>query len=126
MDMNQITLGALDMTSSMAFYQKLGFRLIVLSDDRYARFELPRGTATFSLHLCEEPIGPSSSMLYFEVEDLDKKYAELMAEGIKFTCPPTDQPWLWREAHLCDPAGNILCLYHAGENRRYPPWRITP
>ena len=38
---------------------------------------------------------------------------------------PTDQPWLWREAYLNDPDGNPLCLYHAGENRLNPPWRLT-
>ena len=25
---------------------------------------------------------------------------------------------------LTDPAGNRLCLYQAGEYRRYPPWRL--
>jgi hydroxymethylpyrimidine/phosphomethylpyrimidine kinase len=25
---------------------------------------------------------------------------------------------------LKDPAGNVVCIYHAGQNRRYPPWRI--
>jgi hypothetical protein len=25
---------------------------------------------------------------------------------------------------LRDPDGNILCLYHAGDNRRNPPWRL--
>jgi hydroxymethylpyrimidine/phosphomethylpyrimidine kinase len=35
-----------------------------------------------------------------------------------------DQRWLWREAYLRDPAGNVLCIYHAGTNRRFPPWRI--
>ena len=37
---------------------------------------------------------------------------------------PTDERWLWREARLKDPAGNVLCLFHAGENRKNPPWRI--
>jgi len=36
-----------------------------------------------------------------------------------------DQRWLWREACLNDPAGNRICIYHAGENRRYPPWKIS-
>ena len=37
---------------------------------------------------------------------------------------PVAQTWLWYEAWLRDPAGNAICLYNAGENRRYPPWRI--
>ena len=38
--------------------------------------------------------------------------------------PPVDQPWQWREARLRDPDGNRLCLFHAGENRLNPPWRL--
>ena len=37
---------------------------------------------------------------------------------------PRAQPWMWREARLRDPAGNTFFLYKAGENRRFPPWRI--
>jgi hypothetical protein len=50
---------------------------------------------------------------------------ELKGRGIVFTQDPTDQRWLWREARLSDPAGNVICLYRAGENRRNPPWRIA-
>jgi hypothetical protein len=35
-----------------------------------------------------------------------------------------DSAGLWREAHLRDPAGNRVCLFHAGENRCNPPWRV--
>ena len=38
--------------------------------------------------------------------------------------PPQDQSWLWREAYLRDPDENIICLFHAGTNRRHPPWRL--
>ena len=44
--------------------------------------------------------------------------------GLPFESEPHDQPWLWREAHLQDPAGNQICLFHAGGNRRDPPWRL--
>ncbi|MEO1522796.1 MAG: hypothetical protein AAFU78_18740 [Cyanobacteria bacterium J06633_2] len=43
---------------------------------------------------------------------------------MEFDSEPTDQPWLWREAHLRDPDGNRLILYHAGEYRKNPPWRL--
>jgi hydroxymethylpyrimidine/phosphomethylpyrimidine kinase len=49
----------------------------------------------------------------------------LVAAGVEFEQLPADQPWLWREAQLRDPAGNQLCLYRARSNRRYPPWRVT-
>jgi len=54
------------------------------------------------------------------------KVAELMSKGIEFSADPKDQSWLWREACLKDPDGHIICLYHAGENRLNPPWRIQP
>ena len=123
MDMNQVTLGATSMEESIAFYELLGLRLIVKSLPHYARFELPSGNATFSLHEVEENI-PGSSMIYFEVADVDKTAAELKDKGIAFDTDPTDERWMWREARLKDPAGNPLCIYHAGDNRRYPPWRI--
>ena len=27
-------------------------------------------------------------------------------------------------AYLRDPAGNLICLFWAGENRKNPPWRV--
>ncbi|PCI59883.1 MAG: glyoxalase/bleomycin resistance/extradiol dioxygenase family protein [Kordiimonadales bacterium] len=123
MDMNQVTLGTLNLAESISFYKTLGFRLIVHSANHYARFELPRGNATFSLHMTENQIDHGSNVTHFEVEDIDKKHAELTAAGIVFDTEPTDESWLWREARFRDPAGNILCLYYAGDNRRYPPWR---
>ena len=56
--------------------------------------------------------------------DVDATVDELLHQGLVFDAEPVDQPWLWREAHLRDPAGNCLCIYHAGENRRNPPWRM--
>jgi hydroxymethylpyrimidine/phosphomethylpyrimidine kinase len=55
---------------------------------------------------------------------VDAVVDRLKERGLEFDSEPVDQQWLWREAHLRDPAGNRLCIYHAGENRRYPPWRL--
>jgi predicted enzyme related to lactoylglutathione lyase len=63
-------------------------------------------------------------VVYFELEDLDTTVQQLAATGLLFESGPQDQPWLWREAYLRDPAGNRICLFHAGENRRNPPWRL--
>ena len=57
--------------------------------------------------------------------DLDAEYERLRTLGIAFEAPPKDQSWLWREAYLRDPDSNLICLYHAGVNRRFPPWRIA-
>ena len=63
-------------------------------------------------------------MIYFESETLDADVAYLKSRGVAFDTEPTDQSWLWREAHLRDPAGNALILYYAGKNRTHPPWRV--
>lgn len=126
MRLNQITAPASDLDASIAFYQLLGLRLIVQSPN-YARFELPKGEATFSLHLVEGPIPRENAPhAYFELSDvgLDTQVARLKAAGVAFEREPVAQSWLWREAWLRDPAGNAICLYHAGENRRFPPWRV--
>ena len=121
MKLNQVTVPATDLERSTAFYRTLGFTLIV-KNDRYARFEIGDGAATFSLHLGEA--AGNGPQLYFECDDLDVRVAELKAKGVVFESDPVDQSWLWREAWLRDPAGNRLCLYLAGENRRFPPWRL--
>lgn len=116
--LNQVTLGMTDHAASRAFYATLGLTQIVGTDDaHYARFEAAGG-ATLSI---ERDAGPT---VFFECSDLDAEVLRLQAAGLVFDQLPTDQPWLWREARLCDPAGNAVCLYQAGENRRYPPWRL--
>lgn len=122
MDLNQVTVPCTDYAESVEFYTKLGLRQITDSPPRYARFELNSGT-TFSIH--EGSATTSDTVIYFEVDDVDAEVTRLMAEGIDFHSKPIDEDWLWREARLTDPAGNKLCIYHAGENRRFPPWRIS-
>lgn len=123
MNLNQVTLPALDLARSIAFYRGMGLVQIVDSP-HYARFECPDGDATFSLHLVESVSPDGGVRIYFECEDLDGRVLALENSGYRFLQPPTDQPWLWREARLEDPAGNQLCLYRAGSNRRHPPWRL--
>ena len=119
--LNQITLPARDYAASVSFYRQLGLTQIVDSPGNgYARFECPGG-ATLSVALDHGAVGGAAA--YFECDDLDGKLAGLAALGIS-AAPPVDQAWLWREAWLSDPAGNRICLYEAGENRRFPPWRL--
>jgi catechol 2,3-dioxygenase-like lactoylglutathione lyase family enzyme len=123
MNLNQVTLPARDVAESVRFFRAMGFTQIVDSP-HYARFECPVGEATFSVHHAPVVAGDHGVVVYFEVEQLDEKVRELEARGLRFLRPPTDERWLWREARLKDPSGNVICLFRAGENRRYPPWRI--
>jgi hydroxymethylpyrimidine/phosphomethylpyrimidine kinase len=123
MDLNQVTVPCIDYEASVQFYKKLGLRQIVDSPPRYARFETDTGS-TFSIHMVESVCSGSNIVVYFEVEDLDATVKSLIEQGLEFDTKPQDQEWLWKEARLSDPAGNRLCIYHAGENRRFPPWRV--
>ncbi|PHS40267.1 MAG: bleomycin resistance protein [Robiginitomaculum sp.] len=123
---NQVTLGAPDMAASIVFYQSLGLTLIVDSAPRYVRFEFPKTShgepATLSLHEVKLDWMPTDwPLIYFEVDDLDAYLKDLKLTPL---APPKIQTYLWREADLLDPAGNKIRLYQAGENRRYPPWRV--
>ena len=124
MDLNQVTVPAVDVAASVEFYKQLGLRLIVDSVPRYARFECPDGNSTFSVERVDAlPSGPGI-LIYFECRELDATVDRLKALGMVFDSDPIDKSWLWREARLSDPAGNRICLFYAGENRKNPPWRI--
>ncbi|CAO1654649.1 VOC family protein [Parasphingorhabdus sp. NYA22] len=122
MKLNQVTVGCVDYDQSVAFYRQLGLTQIVDSPPRYARFETPTGE-TFSIQAVEK-IGAPTTMIYFECDELGETVAALQSAGLPFDTGPTDQSWGWREARLSDPAGNPLCLFYGGNNRRFPPWRI--
>ena len=124
MNLNQITVPTLDVQKAIHFYELLGLKLIVKALPHYARFELPEGEATFSLHLVDDLPKGEGVYIYFESDRLDDWALELQQKGIQFDELPEDRNWLWREARLKDPDGNRLILYFAGDNRKNPPWRI--
>jgi catechol 2,3-dioxygenase-like lactoylglutathione lyase family enzyme len=125
MNLNQVTIPSLDLKQSVPFYQKLGLILIVESIPNYARFECPKGDATFSIHQVQELPKGSGVIIYFEIETLDEYVTEIAKKGIEFEELPHDKRWLWREARLKDLDNNQIILFHAGENRKNPPWRIV-
>lgn len=125
MNLNQITVPAIDVAASVDFYCRLGLQLIV-SSPHYARFQCPAGQSTFSVHQVSELAGSMQTVVYFEVESLDATVLTLQQAGFVFSQAPKDESWLWREARLFDPAGNGICLYWAGVNRLNPPWRVSP
>ena len=123
MNLNQVTLPSLDVRTSVAFYRAMGFELIVEAP-HYARFKSTSGESSFSVHAVQTLAESPRTVVYFECSALDELVAQLQSKGIRFFQEPRDEPWLWREARLTDPSGNVICLYHAGENRLRPPWRV--
>lgn len=124
MDLNQITIPSQNVEKAIAFYKTLGLKLIVKALPKYARFECTSGNSTFSIHKVEELPKGNGITVYFEDENLDALVLQLQQKGITFETLPEDKSWLWREAHLKDLDGNHIILYHAGTNRKNPPWRI--
>lgn len=125
MNLNQVTIPSLDVEKATAFYQKLGLILIVDAKPKYVRFELPDGNATFSIHKVDELSTKNNTTIYFEDDNLDELVEELLSKGFRFDLLPTDQSWLWREAHLYDLDHNKIILFKAGKHRKNPPWRIN-
>ena len=120
--LNHVTVGCRAYAASVNFYKALGLSLIVDSPSKgYARFEAPNGV-TLSIYQRDDIA--TSTIIYFESKRLDAWVTELVSQGYAFEQLPQDESWGWREARLLDPSGNIVCLYKAGENRRYPAWQL--
>ena len=123
--LNQVTVTGTNYKNSVDFYRRLGLKQIVDSPETgYARFETAGG-ATFSVQIDPDEKIIATTAVYFECDDLDSRVEQLARSGINFEHGPRNQPWMWREARLRDPDGNIIFFYHAGEHRRFPPWRIS-
>jgi hypothetical protein len=58
------------------------------------------------------------------VDDVDSTVRSLAEAGFEIESEPVDQRHLWREATLLDPDGHRIFIFHAGENRLDPPWRL--
>ena len=124
MNLNQVTIYSSKTIETVEFFQKLGLLLIVDSLPRYARLECPDGESTLSVNIADEADASNQIVLYFECEDLDGEVEHLKSLGLAFDEEPADREWLWRQASLKDPNGNKICLFHAGDNRKNPPWRV--
>ena len=130
LQLNQVTLGAKNMASSVSFYKNLGLTLIVNSAPRYVRFEFPippQGgePATLSLHsVTDEWEAPKDwPLIYFEVDDVA---VFLETVGVKPLLPVETKSYAWTEADILDPAGNRIRIFHGGTTRRFPDWRVKP
>lgn len=51
-------------------------------------------------------------LLCTRVENVDVAYEQLIAKGVEFTMPPTDQYWGLRTAFFKDPEGNLWEIAH--------------
>jgi lactoylglutathione lyase len=109
----------------VGFYSEvMGFELKMrIPEAIYAEFET--GSAILSLYerrLMDDVVGRRASRsephtdrvaLIVRVDDVDDAFAELTARGAKFETEPHDQEaWGLRVAHLRDPDGTLIEVYH--------------
>lgn len=114
--LHQIAVHARDLDEAIAFYRDtLGAKYITKFD--------PPGLVFFDfsgVRILLEEAGPKATV-YFRVEDIDSRYAELLAKDVKFLAAPHlifrddnglfgnagEEEWM---AFFSDPSGNILAL----------------
>ena len=104
---------------SERFYKRLGF-IVDLSQDDHSVVSL-NNFAIDLVSMRDDELFARDSMaadkgrgiyVYIQTDDVDAKYNELVALGLKPT-NPKDWPWGNREFVLKDPDGYKLCFWHA-------------
>jgi catechol 2,3-dioxygenase-like lactoylglutathione lyase family enzyme len=100
-----------DLERARRFYvDELGLDLLIDSPG-YVRVG---GREGFHLGMEEgapDQVGARGIEIVVEVEDVDRRYEQLLAKGVRFTGPPQDQEWGARHAWLFDPDGYRLSIY---------------
>lgn len=100
------------------FYKKV-LQAAAEGDDTHVTIQTNGvGMAIFSKNGMEDMVagstkytGNSSSVLMFEVEDVDAEYERLKTMNIEFIMLPTTYPWGSRALWFKDPDGNIVDFY---------------
>ncbi|RAZ81484.1 VOC family protein [Planococcus halotolerans] len=84
---NQIGVPVKDITRAIDFYkEQLGLSLL-FSTDTMAFFDCDGLRLMLSLPE-KEQFAHASSVIYFEVEDIDRSYTDFQARGVEFSGPP--------------------------------------
>ncbi len=101
-----VTFAVRDMARSVAFYRKLGFRLIRGGQhSSFSSFRL--GEAYVNLATASSYDGEWWGRVIFRVNDVDAYHRSLTEAGLE-PGQPRDAPWGERFFHLVDPDGHEL------------------
>ena len=95
------------------FVQAMGFTATPVDDDGW-RF-ISKNNFMIMLGSCPGEIPPSelgdhSYFAYFEVEDVDIYYEEIVSSGLARVKQPEDKPWNMREFPLTTPDGHRIMI----------------
>jgi hydroxymethylpyrimidine/phosphomethylpyrimidine kinase len=120
---NHVTLPAEDDAASRAFDRALGLQQIVAAPPRYACFGMDNGT-TLSFEVMGDGGRGGAAEIDLWCADVDADCRAASDQGVTSGWAPRHEADPWRCARTTDPAGNRIFLYNAGNNQRFPPWRI--
>jgi uncharacterized glyoxalase superfamily protein PhnB len=104
---------------SERFYKKIGFE-VIRSDDTHSVVSL-NGFDIVLVNMRDEDVFAGDSMtgakgkglyVYVAADNVDAKYAELVASGVQPATQPKDWEWGNREFIVKDPDGYKLCFWH--------------
>ena len=127
MKLNQVRLLVDDFAACRDFYRDiLGLELTLEAENEvYAqligegvalglyRRELMAGVVGRA-EAADERGGKDTHLLAFQVEDVDAVVANLKTKGAELVTEPHDQEaWFMRVAHLRDPDGNLIEIFHS-------------
>lgn len=127
MKLNSIRLLVDDLPACLAFYRDvLGLEVTVQAETNvyaqligagvslglYQRDLMARVLGT--QEASNERAAKDTALLVFEVDDVDKTVADLKTKGAHFVTDAQDQEaWFMRVAHLRDPDGNLIEIFHS-------------
>jgi catechol 2,3-dioxygenase-like lactoylglutathione lyase family enzyme len=107
--LNAVTLVTADMARSSAFYDALGFELVVGGATAlFTTYRAGDGFLNVQLDPEHAPIPAIWGRVIFWVADVDGLYARAVAAGFEPEMAPSDAPWGERYFHLRDPDGHEL------------------
>jgi uncharacterized glyoxalase superfamily protein PhnB len=118
MKVTNLTLWVQENKTSEKFYKKVGFK-VLKSEEGHSLVSLNgfdlvlvsmRDEAEFAKDSMATEKG-RGSYLYISVEDVDKKYQELLDMGLNPVSKPRNWSWGNREFVLKDPDGYKLCFW---------------
>ena len=102
-----------DLSAALTFYKDALGLVVQFSSPEHSYASLSAGDVRLGLavpgHGQAELIGRHTG-IGFEVPDLEATHARLSQLGVKFTMPPTKQPWGGLMALVADVDGNIFYL----------------
>lgn len=100
-----------DLERSKRFYTEvLGLR-VGFEDQGYVRLQGDGGFHIGMEQRAAGEVGGRGIEIAVLVEDVDRRYEQMSAQGLTFAGPPTDQEWGARHAWFEDPDGYRMSIF---------------